>query len=146
MIKTKDKTFGHKTGLDLYNQKIVRVSSHSLDSLNLRLGSDSLSTIISIINKLNKANVVFKAQFKGFSTLSYTLGEANDPDAYKIPVGFIWEKGTQRIIRIITVIFRNAPTKNMSSKLSHDDETSKRMELFKQKLIEQANNKNQDHI
>lgn len=142
VLYTKNLILFGKTANQLSKEKIVVVSIHSLERLYERLGSDELSIIIDIIDRIFHTDFVLKAQFKGYSKLSYTLMEKSDPDKFKLPISFFRKINGLRYIRMITLTFKNSPPKKMTTRLAQDMDLLNRMDNFKQKIKDETNRKN----
>lgn len=104
IIDTKNDILSDKTSEALLDEDIVLVSLHSIERSLKRLGSNNLDRTIYLVDKLKKVDVIIKAQFKGYSTLSYTTMENHDPDEFILPISFVIGKKMDRVIKIITVI------------------------------------------
>lgn len=118
---------------ELRRLKKVLVTLHSQERILERIGSNELATILDIIQRIIDTNIVLKAQFKGYSSLSYTLTKSGD-QAYKLPISFKWVKGKRQILSV-TVTHRDVHPSEMTHKFIHNDELSKRMIEFKKNLV-----------
>ncbi|HBI05157.1 MAG TPA: hypothetical protein DDY49_14140 [Paenibacillaceae bacterium] len=88
ILNKKNRIVSGKTPDELQKKKIITMSLHSLKQMYERIGSNELTVILSLIDRIIHSDFVLKAQFKGYPTLSYTLMEKNDPDKFKFPVFF----------------------------------------------------------
>jgi len=109
IIDTKNDILAEKTSEELLDEDIVSVSLHSMERSLKRIGSNSLDSIIKLVEKLKKVDVVIKAQFKGYPTLSYTTMENHDPEEFRLPISFVKSKKMSRGIKILTVIPKGQP-------------------------------------
>lgn len=144
VVRTKNSIVAGKTSGELKKEKIVLISLHSNHRMLERLGSDELSVIISLVDKIVDSDMVLKAQFKGHPTLTYTMAKSNDADEFKLPISFQWKAGGGRIIKMITLTFKGAPPKKLANKIVQDSDTAQRMAEFKRKLVEQSKKKTGD--
>lgn len=112
ILAEKEIIVGSLSSRTLYERRLVRQGKHSLKRIFERVGSDSESTIIGIIDKVKLTNTVQKGQFKGYPQLSYTLRMDGDPDRYKISTSFVKIKSGDRIIKVVTV--SNVQTSELS--------------------------------
>jgi hypothetical protein len=103
ILTEKERIVGTLSSKTLKDRSIARFGKHSLQRIFERVGSDTESTLISIIDKVKLTNTVQKGQFKGFPQLSYTLRILGDPDRYKISLSFEKVKSGDRIIKVVTV-------------------------------------------
>lgn len=125
---------------ELKREKKVVISLHSQGRALEREGSNELETILSIIQRIIDADKVSKAQFKGYSSLSYTLTKNGDPAFYKLPISFKWVKGRRQILSV-TIAHRDAPPSKMTAKLAHNGELADRMAEYRRKLVERSQKK-----
>ncbi|GGH76468.1 hypothetical protein JOD43_002058 [Pullulanibacillus pueri] len=142
VINFKNRLVAGKTSEELRKQKIVSVTLHFTERTLEREGSNQLPIIIGLIDKIVAVDSVLKAQFKGYSTLSYTTAIQNDPDHYKLPITFKLYRD-RRQVRMITIAFRGAPPKNLTQNIIQDSAMNERMVEFKRKLLEQSRKNNQ---
>jgi hypothetical protein len=84
-------------------RKKVRFGEHSLTRIFQRVGSDSEPIIIGLIKRLILTDKVYKAQWKGYPHLTYTVMQINDPEEYKFSISFMFERCGENIINVITV-------------------------------------------
>ncbi|MGQ4668108.1 hypothetical protein ACUIJN_20215 [Metabacillus halosaccharovorans] len=127
---------------ELKREKKVVVSLHSQGRILERVGSKELETILDIIQKIIDSDKVLKAQYKGYSSLSYTLTKDGDR-TYKLPISFKWVQGRRQVLSV-TVANRNAPPSKMTTKIAHDDDLADRMAEYRRKLVERSQ-KNKGH-
>lgn len=139
VIVSKNRVVFGRSPDELRRQKKVLVTLHSQERILERIGSNELATILDIIQRIIDTNIVLKAQFKGYSSLSYTLTKSGD-QAYKLPISFKWVKGKRQILSV-TVTHRDAHPSEMTHKIVHNYELSKRMIEFKKNLVKR-NQKN----
>ncbi|PID14826.1 MULTISPECIES: hypothetical protein [unclassified Sporosarcina] len=138
VVSEKDQIVHDKSADELRLQGIVQAAEHSLVQMFERQGSDELPYVIDLINRVIDTDTVVKAQFKGHPTLTYTMMMASDPEHFKIPVSFVWESSGTRFIKIVTLMFRNAPPKKLTSKIVQDQDMEDRMLEFKRKLLDES--------
>ncbi|ESU31835.1 hypothetical protein G3A_14520 [Bacillus sp. 17376] len=103
ILEEKERIVGSLSSRTLHEKRLVRQGKHSLKRILERVGSDSITTVIGIIDKVKLTNNVQKGQFKGYPQLSYTLRIEGDPDRYKISISFEKVKSGNRIIKVVTV-------------------------------------------
>ena len=101
---------------------------------------NELETILDIIQRIIKADKVLKAQFKGYSSLSYTLTKNGDPTFYKLPISFKWVKGRRQVLSV-AFAQRDALPSKMTTKIAHNNELADKMTEYKRKLIERSEKK-----
>lgn len=137
VITSKNRIVLSRNVEELYREKKVVFTSHSLNRLLEREGSNTQETILITIQRIIDADKVSKAQFKGYSSLSYTLTEVGDTASYKLPISFKWVKGSRQILAV-TVSHRNAPPSIMTSKIVHNKELSDGLAEYRRKLVERS--------
>jgi hypothetical protein len=135
IILTKNEMVFNKTPKQLLERNVIAFSKHALERLLEREGSNSLKKQFKIIYKIIESDSVLKAQYKGNSSLTYTLAKNKDKEGYKIPINFKWMNGERQILTV-TITRKDAPTSQMSTKVGADQEILNRMEEFKKKLKE----------
>ncbi|MBS4178817.1 hypothetical protein [Lederbergia citrea] len=145
VLRTKKLTVDGKTADQLWGQKIVSVSVHSNERILERLGSDELSVIISIIDRIINTDFVIKAQFKGYPALTYTLMKSDDPEKFKFAVSFKRKNKGHYTLQIVTLTFKNSPHNKMTTRLIQDANLLNRMEDFKRKLKDAVNKEIKDN-
>jgi len=139
VIRIKDRIVDGKTAEQLRKDNIVKISIHTICRMLERIGSNELAVTISLIDKIIHCDSVYKAQFKGFPQLSYTLRDTSDPEQYILPVSFKFKAGNGKgIMKLITVAYKGAAPTPMSAKIAHNDEQAQRMLDFKRRLLEQS--------
>lgn len=141
VLITKDAIVDGKTPEELRDQYIVNISLHSNVRILKRLGSDQVTIIIDLINRVKKVDSVKKAQFKGHPSLSYTTIQTTDPEEFELPISFTTVKGGGRSIKLVTVYYKDQPHEEMETRISQeiDSKTANGLEELKQKLKERLN-------
>ncbi|TMN21730.1 hypothetical protein [Lentibacillus cibarius] len=140
VVRSKNRiVFGRNPATLKREQKIV-ISLHSQVRVFEREGSKELKTILNIIQRIIDADKVSKAQFKGYSSLTYTLTKDGDPTSYKLPIRFKWVKGKRQILSV-TVSFRDAPPSKMTTKIANSEELESRMAAYRKKLVDRSQKK-----
>lgn len=137
VLVSKNRIVFRRSPDELRRQKRVVVTLHSQERVLERMGSNELETILDIIQRIIDADKVLKAQFKGYSSLSYTLTKDGDPAFYKLPISFKWVKGRRQILSV-TVTHRDAAPSKMTTKIAHNDELADRMAEYRRKLVERS--------
>ncbi len=138
ILISKDRVVYGRSIDDLRSQGKVLVTLHSQKRILERIGSNKGDIIIDIIQRIVEADKVLKAQFKGYSSLAYTLTKRGDPKYYKLPISFKWVDGKRKILSV-TVTHKNASPSTMTTRLDYDDDLVRRMEEFKRRLVERSN-------
>ncbi|WP_164667747.1 hypothetical protein [Virgibacillus doumboii] len=143
VIVSKNRVVFKRSPDELRRQKRVVVTLHSQQRVLERVDSNELETILDIIQRIIDSDKVLKAQFKGYSSLSFTLIKDGDPALYKLPISFKWIKGRRQILSV-TVTHRNAPPSKMRTKIANNHGFAERMVEYRRKLVEQSQ-KNKGH-
>jgi hypothetical protein len=89
---------------ELYDEKIVKISTHSIGRTFQRVGTIGRSTYIGLIDRIKKTDSVIKAQWKGYPQLSYTFIEEGDPEEFKFPLSFLLRRSGDHRIKVVTVV------------------------------------------
>lgn len=139
VLRAKRKIVYNKTPEQLRERKVITFSKHALERMLEREGSNSLGKQFEMIQKIIDADRVLKAQFKGNSSLTYTLTKQQDRKGYKFPISFKWVNGKRQILTV-TLTREDAPVSQMSTKLGANQDTMNKMEEFKKKLKERNRN------
>lgn len=134
IIDTKNGILEGKTSEELWDEEIVLVSLHSSERSLKRLGSNGFVKTIKLIDGLKKVDVVTKAQFKGYPTLSYTTMEDNDPEELKLPISFVKSRKMDRVIKIITVVPKGEPEEMEATIAEINPAMAEMMEKMKKRL------------
>ncbi|WP_407269680.1 hypothetical protein [Radiobacillus sp. PE A8.2] len=137
IILIKNDLVGDKSFRELLDKKIVVITDHSKDQLLLREGSNDTSHLISMVNRIVQTDTVLKAQYKGYTELTYTTAKVADPSHYKLAISFKKGNRGNRYIKSITVAFRNAPTKQMTSKITLSKKQENGIQDLYKKLLEE---------
>lgn len=118
VLNTKNRIVSGKTSAKLLDEEIIQVTLHTNERSLKRIGSDNQTTIISLVDKVKRTDIVVKAQFKGYSALSYTMMENNDPAEFKLPISFVWGFNKRRRIKMITVAPQNTEIEVMETSIA----------------------------
>lgn len=143
VLTSKNRLVFGRTSDELRKQKKIVFTLHSQERILERIGSNKLEIILEIVQKIIDADKVLKAQYKGYSSLSYTLAKDKDPEHFKLPISFKWVK-RKRQISLVTVAYRGAPPSEMTSKIVNDDKQADKMAEYRKKLVERSK-KNKGH-
>lgn len=132
VIDNKNRIMQPHSSSYLHDKKIVHVTFHSLERIFQRVSSIGRGTFIDLIDRIRATNNIAKAQWKGYSTISYTLTEIGDPEEYKFPMSLILKSNPNKDrINIITVI-----------KLSDDnDDHNRKAEQMEQRIFDDPKHK-----
>lgn len=142
IINHKNNIIASRSIQELRDKNIVRLSKHALQRMLEREGSNELTAIINLIRRVIASNSVLKAQFKGFPQLAYTLFDSRDSDQYKLPVSMQPTlTSRKKFLKVITLIPKDVPPKNMVVRISEDEEITQKMEILKKKLTERLHEK-----
>src|SRR5699024_1992814 len=82
VLKQKEEIVESRTSEELYVQKVIKISSHSIERTFQRIGSVGRATYIGLIDRIKRTDTVIKAQWKGYPQLTYTFAEKNDPEKF----------------------------------------------------------------
>ncbi|MHA6261501.1 hypothetical protein ACXYMX_16700 [Sporosarcina sp. CAU 1771] len=140
VLSSKNRVIYGKSPEELKKEKKVVVSLHSQGRILERLGSNKLKTILDIIQRIIDADKVLKAQFKGYSSLSYTLTKNGDRTFNKLPISFKWVKGRRQVLSV-TFAQRDALPSKMTTKIAHNDVFADKMVEYRRKLVERSQGK-----
>lgn len=139
VILTKNRVVFGRSPHELREQRKVVVTFHSQERILERIGSDEIQTILDVIQRIIDADTVLKAQFKGYSSLSYSLTNSRDR-IFKLPISFKQVQGRRQILSV-TVVSREAKASEMTQKITEDDELADRLAAFKRNLVKRSREK-----
>ncbi|MGE6833651.1 hypothetical protein ACQKGA_28265 [Priestia megaterium] len=123
---------------ELFDKKIIKITTHSLDQTLKRVGSIGRKTFIDLIERLKVTDTVKKIQWKGYNHLSYTLTQVGDSERYEFALSFYLYQSGKDEIKLITVIKmpdEDKEPERMQHRILDDDKFSeifaKMEELYK---------------
>lgn len=103
---------GNRDPEELIRTKLIRFSSHSMLRSFQRVEVDVQNMGAYLTGKIIEADFVYKAQYKGYPQLSYTLMKRGDKEYFKSSISFIKIANKDRFISVMTI------SQNESSKLN----------------------------
>lgn len=124
---------------ELRKQKRVVVAMHSQERILERMGSNQLPGVLDTIQRIIDADFVLKAQFKGYSSLSYSLTNQKDR-TYTLPISFKTVGGRRQILSVI-LISRDAEPSTMTQNVGQDDKVAEEMAALKRNLVKRQHEK-----
>lgn len=139
VLVSKNRIIYGRTADDLYKQRKVVFTMHSQEQMLERTGSNQLPKVLETIHWLIDTDIVLKAQFKGYSTLSYSL-TARKNRRILLPISFKFSKGKRQILSV-TLISKDADPSMLTQSFSQDDVLSDRMAEFRRKLVKRQSEK-----
>lgn len=133
VIYTKNRIVFGRTAEELYKKKRVVITMHSQERLLERTGSNQLPKVIETIQRIVDTDMVLKAQFKGYSSLSYSLTIQTNRSII-LPISFKMVGGRRHILSV-TLISKDAEPSKLTQSLSQDDEVTNRMAALRREIV-----------
>ena len=127
VLRLKNEIIGDYTADKLFDRDIVKLTGHSLKRLVELTGNNKRPDIIGIIQKVIDGDKVQKAQFKGYTQLSYTLMTNDSRD--KTPISFL---GNETKISVVTLTIEGK-VKQLQQPLIPNDLRDKLLKAYQSK-------------
>jgi|SRR5699024_802192 len=125
VINFKNEIMSKNDAKNNFFKKTIRFSEHSKERVYKRLGSQSASTFINIVDIFQEMDIINKVQWKGYPQLSYTFSKENDSKEYKISASFVFEKNKKILIITVSHINTNGVIEDMESRISDNPQNQK---------------------
>lgn len=123
------------TSEELYDNKIIKISLHSIERTFQRIGSIGRATYISLIDRIRQTDTIIKVQWKGYPQLSYTFAEKKEPEKFMAALSFLLRRSGNHSIKMVTIVKEVEGSERMESRLvenpSLTETFAKMEELFK---------------
>lgn len=94
---------GNRDSQELFDKRLIRFSSHAMLRGFQRVEDDVPSIGTYLIDRIIEADSVYKAQYKGYPQLSYTVLKDGDKSYFKTSISFTKVPHASRVISVMTV-------------------------------------------
>lgn len=139
VLLSKNRIIFGRTADELYKQRKVVIAMHSQERMLERTGSNQLPKVIETIQWLADTDSVLKAQFKGYSSLSYSL-TTRRKRMIVLPISFKFVRRRRHLLSV-TLISKDAEPSKLTQSLSQDDDLTDRMAELRRKIVQQQHKK-----